>query len=383
LDDIVKLIFLFIMYIVAIILGYFLSKNKKFDFLKSRDGRFGSIDGLRGYLAISIFAHHFMLTWYWKNTGHWYRPQELYFQNIGIVGVMLFFMITGFLFTLKLDSIKSKFDWIKLYKSRFFRIYPLFLFIIILISLVIFLQPQFQKNIDFSKLIEQYSQWIVFHGGNIHTHNHTPLIIAGVDWTLKYEWLFYLSLPFISILFLLNRWIVATILMFGIYIFFDDLKFYRFTTIHLVFFIIGIISAKIYEKSYKFKSFIEHRLISIVALTLLIYALSYKNIYDIMPIFLISIFFILISMGNSLFGLLKTDASILLGEISYSIYLIHGFIIYLTFTIFKFIDLKTISSVEHTYMLPILIPVVILSSTLTYLYIEKPAITFGKKSIRK
>ena len=366
---------------MAYFVGLYISKAQRFAFLKERGKRFVSIDGLRGYLAISIFVHHFMLTWYWKNTGHWYRPHELYFQNIGIVGVMLFFMITGFLFTLKLDSLKSKKDWIQLYKSRFFRIYPLFLFVIVLISLVVFLQPKYQTNIDFSKLIEQYGRWIVFHGQNIHTHNHTPLIIAGVDWTLKYEWLFYLSLPFIALMLLLNRWIVVLLIMFGAFYFFKDYKFYEFTSIHLIFFIIGGISAYIYKKITSLKEVIENKIFSFIAICSLLYALTFKDMYQLMPIVMTSIFFILIALGNSIFGLLKKDASIFLGEISYSIYLIHGFIIYLVFTILKFRDLTKISSQEHTYMLPVFVIVVLFVSIFTYLYIEKPGIKYGKRKL--
>lgn len=379
-EDAIKLSFFILMLLISYMLGSKIVQYPKFNFLNTRTNRYGAIDGLRGYLAISIFVHHFMLTWYWKNTGHWYRPQELYFQNIGIVGVMIFFMITGYLFTSKILSDNGKTNWIRLYKSRLFRIYPLYLFIICSITLVIFLQPHYQHNINISHLLQQYGQWILFHGSNIHTHTHTPLIIAGVDWTLKYEWLFYLSLPFIALILFVNKWVSLLLAIVGIYYFSQDYKVYTFQSIHLIFFIIGGITAYLYLHTHALSHIFKHKIISILSITALVSSLLFSNIYSVTPIILISFFFVSIALGNTLFGLLEQKSSLLLGEISYSIYLIHGAIIYILFTSFQIVNLKTISSQQHTYMLPILIILVITSATLTYLYIEKPGIDFGKKN---
>lgn len=381
-DDFIKIFFFLLMLLVSYFIGNIISKQPSFGFLKERGDRLGAIDGLRGYLAISIFVHHFMLTWVWKNSGHWYRPKEIYFQNVGIIGVMIFFMITGYLFTSKLLADKGKTDWVKLFKSRLFRIYPLYLFVIILISLVIFTQPQYQTHINISQIANQYLQWVLFHGQNIHIHDHTPLIIAGVDWTLKYEWLFYLSLPLIALLLYLNRWFTLFLVLVGTYIFAQDYKIYAFNTIHLLFFIIGGITAYL---NYSLKKEIDiknSKIIALLSLSLLISSLFFKDIYQPIPILFVSLFFVSVALGNTLFGILSKPSSVLLGEISYSIYLLHGFIIYLSFSVLKLVNLQEISAITHTMMMPLLIIVVIFFSTLTYLYIEKPAIAFGKKSLK-
>ncbi len=379
-EDFIKIALFILMVIVSYYIGDKIAKHKKFEFLHIRGERFGAIDGLRGYLAISIFVHHFMLTWVWKNSGHWSRPYEIYFQNIGIVGVMIFFMITGYLFISKIIINKGKINWKRLYKSRFFRIYPLFLFILLLITIVIFSQEAYQKDINLLNITKEYSKWLIFHGSNIHLHNHTPLIIAGVDWTLKYEWLFYLSLPLIAIFLYINRWLTLLLIIVGIYIFAQDYKIFAFTTIHLIFFIIGGITAYLYNKFKQKAHFLKSKIISILTLAFLIKVLfSYRDMYQLVPIIAVSLFFIAIAFGNSMFGFLEKKSSILLGEISYSIYLLHGFIIYLLFTYFEIIDIKTVTLVEHTLMLPFLVVLVIFSSTLTYLYIEKPAIEYGRR----
>ncbi len=382
-EDFIKITLYFLALLVSFVLANYIVKYKKFSFLHNRENRFGSIDGLRGYLALSVFVHHFMLTWYWKNTGHWHRPHELYFQNIGLIGVMIFFMITGFLFSYKLINTKGKIDWIKLYKSRLFRIYPLYIFIIILISLVVFFYTDDVIQ-DYATLIKQYFKWFVFHGENIHTHTHTPLIIAGVDWTLKYEWLFYLFLPILALLFMFNRWFLAILALVSISFFLKDYEIFTITTIHLTYFIVGVIAAFLYTKKELFKDFINLPVVTIIIVALLAKAIFdediyYRHVYYFKPILYVSIFFIAVALGNDIFGLLKHKASILLGEISYSIYLMHGFIIYFIYTIVEPIDLKTISSLEHTYMMPLLVVFIILVSTKTYLYIEAPAIKLGKK----
>jgi len=383
LEDLIKIGIYFITIIVSFIVANYITTFKSFSFLNNRTNRYGSIDGLRGYLALSVFVHHFMLTWYWKNTGHWYRPHELYFQNIGIIGVMMFFMITGFLFTSKLIKDKGKINWVKLYKSRFYRIYPLYIFIIILISFVVFFYTD-EAVKNYAKLANDYFKWFVFHGENIHTHNHTSLIIAGVDWSLKYEWLFYLFLPILAFLLMFNRWILAILAIVSISFFLQDYEIFTITTIHLTYFVVGVVAAFLYTKKEKFKDFINLPIITMFILFLLGKAIFsehifYKNVYYYTPILYVSIFFIAVALGNDIFGFLKHKASILLGEISYSIYLMHGFIIYFIYTIIEPIDLKTITSLEHTYMMPFLVFIVVLISTKTYLYIEAPAIRFGKR----
>ena len=380
-DDFIKITFFILMLIVSYTLAKYIVVHKHFQFLHTRKNRYGAIDGLRGYLALSIFAHHFMLTWYWKNTTHWWRPQEVYFQNIGLIGVMLFFMITGYLFTTKILQHSFKINWMKLYKSRIFRIYPLYLFAVILISIIIFTQPEYQHNIHLTELLKQYGMWFIYQGGNLHTHTHTPLIIAGVDWTLKYEWIFYLSLPFIAFLIMLNRWVALLFSILGILYFFENKHFFTFETQHLIFFIIGGLTASIYYYlNHQFITrYIDNIFISITITIALIYTIFYKEIYTTLPIVLISIFFIAIAGGNSFFGLMHKKASLLLGEVSYSIYLLHGVSIYILFTLFETVDLHNISSTQHTYMLPLIVILVIIFSVFTYLFIEKPAIDFAKK----
>ena len=291
-------------------------------------------------------------------------------------------MITGYLFTTKILKEKHKTDWVKLYISRIFRIYPLYIFALLVISLIIFINPEHRANLDFSHLFSQYFDWLLFNGVNIHTHDHSHLIIAGVEWTLRYEWLFYLSLPFIALIITLNRWFALLLSVFAAYYFYENDTLFTFETVYFIFFIIGGLAAVLYRYIEPFTSkYIDNIFVSIIITAALLYAVFYKELYDPLPISLVALFFISIAWGNSLFGLMHKRASILLGEISYSIYLLHGAVIYTLFTLLEIIDLKAITATEHTYLMPLVVPMVITTALFTYLFIEKPGIEFGKKRL--
>ena len=110
-DNLMNLTIVLAMMLIIYFIADRFAKLDYFNSLFTRQGRFGAIDGLGGYLALFVFIHHYIITWYWQNTGKWIRPPEDYFQNFGKVGVIIFFMITGFLFITKmlLDNVSNIF----------------------------------------------------------------------------------------------------------------------------------------------------------------------------------------------------------------------------------------------------------------------------------
>jgi peptidoglycan/LPS O-acetylase OafA/YrhL len=86
-----------------------------------------------------------------------------------------------------------------------------------------------------------------------------------------------------------------------------------------------------------------------------------------------------VALGNDFFGLFSKPASVLLGEISYSIYLLHGVVLYAVYSSWNLIDLSGMSAINHFFWLPLVGSAVILMACLTFLLLEKPAINLGKK----
>jgi peptidoglycan/LPS O-acetylase OafA/YrhL len=92
----------------------------------------------------------------------------------------------------------------------------------------------------------------------------------------------------------------------------------------------------------------------------------------------LSIAFAIICCGNSLFGILLLPASRVLGEISYSIYLLHGLFLYCTFKLGLGDALAAgLSVYEHWAVVLGLAPVLVGVAFVTFSFIEAPAYAAG------
>lgn len=308
------------------------------------------------------------------------RPTEVYYQNYGKVSVAIFFAITGFLFVSKILKERGKINWIEFYESRIFRIYPLYIFVMLIVTIIVF-SSNFKLEASIGQIAKGYTQWLTFHqpGGILNNFLDTKIIIAGVDWTLQYEWLFYVFLPIITIAIVrLGR--VGGLFLFTVcvYLFNKPMQIDAMDTRFLIFFAIGGLSAYL-NRHYKIpNSIIKSKLVSIVAALAIGFAIFHPITFDSKHVLMISLFFIPIVLGNDLFGLFSLKSSILLGEISYSIYLLHGIVLYLSFSVFKIAILENLSLQEYLIFMPVMCVVVILISALTFISIEKPSIDFGR-----
>ncbi|WP_165735315.1 acyltransferase [Pseudoalteromonas sp. C8] len=368
-----------ISFLICILTAYILGKTPAFNFLNARENRFKSLDGIRGFLALSVFFHHFVITYYWKKNDIWASPPEKMFDNFGSVGVAIFFIITGFLFISKITK-KSTTNWVSLYKSRFFRIVPLYGFTLVVISLVVFASSKFNLHVSIPMLIKDYIKWGLFHGGSLNGFTDTRKIIAGVDWTLKYEWLFYICLPLISLC-------ISKLKKVGIYLlvaatlilFLQPFYIFSFKTSYFIFFCIGGFASYLI-KNYKPNFKITGKIASTINLLFIIIAMLYPNTLDIFHVFTIAIVFLLTLLGNDLFGIFTLRSSIILGEISYSIYLLHGVILYLLFTVAFPLEASSSLLSDFLLLMPLTSVAVVLISAATFLLIERPCMSIGKKS---
>src|SRR5260221_2407812 len=85
-------------------------------------------------------------------------------------------------------------------------------------------------------------------------------------------------------------------------------------------------------RSNKFCFFARKMICTAIAVMSLITAvIAFPTGYNYISLALISITFILIACGNTIFGILTTSTSRTLGKMAYSIYLLHGIILYITF----------------------------------------------------
>ena len=336
------------------------SKLVRNDGIYESFSRRSAIDGARGLLAISVMSHHYYITYVWKKTGEWVAPTNKALENLGAVPVSMFFMITGYLFLSKIK--KGNVSWVDVYKGRLRRVFPLYITIgLMCLALTI----ASSTNLDARQVLNAVLNWFLFKGSNIGNIN-TGGLIAYVNWTLAYEWVFYLLLPIISILFKSKpSWITLAITApLAIALAIPTLaKLYLLFILSLL----SIKKIKLIERALKDFNIITNS----VAIMILIITICYTNAYSILQMILVLILFTMIRNGVDFFGALNYRGMKKLGDISYSIYLTHGFVIYLIFTQLNSYDFA--NGFPHYVMLyPLTLFFVILSSLTTYKFIELP-----------
>ena len=89
---------------------------------------------------------------------------------------------------------------------------------------------------------------------------------------------------------------------------------------------------------------------------------------------LIAIAFSIIACGNTLFGLLITPASRTLGEMSYSIYLLHSILLFVTFNFMVgSVEPHALSPLAHWFVIVGITPILVSTCFVTFMLIENPA----------
>ncbi|MBN9383516.1 MAG: acyltransferase [Chitinophagaceae bacterium] len=357
--------------------------------IKPAEGRFASIDGLRGYMAFFVFLHHSCI-WYLAMHGYGWRPppSNLYSQ-FGSTSVAVFFMITSFLFFSRLlQARKGDMDWLKLYVSRGFRIMPLYLFALLIVLIIVAILSHFTLHEPTGKVIVEIFQWLAFIKADINGISPTWLIIAGVIWSLPYEWLFYFALPLLGLLLSMRiSFLVWVFAMAGFFFFFYViLTFYTSGGIlnHLLPFLSGIAAAFL-VKIPQVRALASGPAASVcIALCLIAGVGWFKSLDEVAPFLLVSVSFVGIACGNSLFGILTHSLSRTLGQISYSIYLLHGIVLFVTFNwILGFQRAAQFSPLLHWGIIAVCAVGVVTICSLTYYFIERPGMDAASAATKK
>lgn len=366
--------------LILILFLYFLSGSKYFSNIANSAGgsRFDGLDGLRGYLAMFVFFYHLYVAFFWGESGLWEFPDFKLVSALGKIPVFVFFVITGFLFASKIIYSNRKPFWIGLYVGRFFRIQPLFMFVIMLIMLLSAVETdEFEFSISdvYGVLV-----WLLYAGGegrgNFFGYGGSWLVIAGVHWTLRYEWLFYLSLPTLFIVHSFNVRIFYALVVLGLLIGATGLGIAGLSFFYASLFLVGILAASVSAKYVdRICSLFSPQFGSEILLFISLFSTFGCYIGDILVGIQVSLFLMFIALrgGANFLGILRWKGSILLGEISYSIYLTHGVVIFLVYTVF---DLDTLLG-SYFVLAPVATILVVISSVYTYVLIEKRFIDVG------
>jgi peptidoglycan/LPS O-acetylase OafA/YrhL len=337
------------------------------------DNHYAALDGLRGFLAISIMIHHGGYWYSYARTGHWDGVPSLLHINLGRGSVILFFMVTAFLFFTKLLSGRKRpIDWPRLFVARICRLTPAYLFALTCMLAVIIAETGWRVVVPAETLGWSLLDWLLFvapGAPDINAYANTHLILAGATWSLPYEWFFYFSLPLLAVMvgaINLNKsahWVMASlfcVLSYSAWHLHDE---------SMLAFLGGIAAAGViyYKPSQLNFAGVGG---SIAVLACLCMALTSSNIYALVPLILLATALTLVVGGADLFGLLRTRAARALGQLSYGIYLLHGLVLHLAMRTFARASLPVGS--WHWVVVIELVPVVVAFAAIAFRLVELP-----------
>ncbi|WP_437805978.1 acyltransferase family protein [Sorangium sp. So ce1078] len=304
-----------------------------------------SLEGLRGVLASAVFFHHALIYYYFHTTHRWAPPASRFYGHLGYTSVALFFLLSGFLFWGKLRHAPAP-DWVAFVKQRARRIVPVHLFAFSLALLVVAVHSRFELRESLGTLLRKCAQWLLFglpfisqmlRDADINAAGVTVPAYGNI-WTLHFEWLFYLVLP--GLVWLTASWrraagfvpVLGLVASSALYLVDHakepglraaaSLEVCAFAAVFVVGFLPGMASTYVLRE--RFVNFARRRpLADLIVVASLALFVSFLPANGFPHYLLLIVPFALIAAGNDVFGLLSARPILLLGRISYSLYMLH------------------------------------------------------------
>lgn len=312
--------------------------------------RYKQLDALRGIAAISVFLSHYIGIFdfesiYFKNIIR-YTPLHIYYD--GAAAVILFFVLSGFVLGLPYLNSDKKVSVLSFYFKRLFRIYPAF---IIAIIFSLFLKKFLYNQVNllgFSQWIQSFWNWdfgsvsfkqviktLMLIGPSFNTDLVDPVI-----WSLIVEMKISLLMPFF--IFFISKTNFYSNIAFTICIYIISPDHYS------AIFIYGIILAKHrIDIIHYLKNQRKIVIASLLVIGIIFYSSRYtfrlelitneyvKNCIDYLIAIGSSILIFIVLSNNRLSAFFQKRLFSFLGDISYSLYLIHLPILIISCSLFS------------------------------------------------
>lgn len=344
--------------------------------------RYPYLNALRGLAALWVVVVHVaMMPQPRMELPDWF---DIYVTK-GVMGVELFFVVSAFSLCLSMPRhAGEERPQLGFALRRFFRIAPLFYLMIIVTG---FFNPA-----DFAYNWKSIAANMLFIFNFIPGHGYqTSVVLAG--WTIGVEMVFYLIFPFIyartrniwlSIVALCLSLVVAKVFSMTIAHFVADPGTYSLLSIfyRAPIFMFGLIAfyATPLLKDRPDKKYIGAALLASVPV--LFYAVTSGPLPFIDQYYWEGLMFACLVVGLGLCPIrpLVNPLIAWIGEISYSVYLVHSPIIVLLFPLYKEIQASGMSRLAGYFIaLGITLLCVISVAALTYKWIENPINEWGKR----
>jgi peptidoglycan/LPS O-acetylase OafA/YrhL len=303
--------------------------------LAATKGYYIELESMRGLLALAVAVHHALVYYFLlcHQTPVISGPNANFYTQLGTAPVTFFFFLTGFLFWSKLIA-NPKQKPVKFIAGRLRRLGPAYLAGAALVFTLVVLFSGFKLHDSPAVLARDSVRLILGETPNLNGQAYAPWLWA-VTWTLQFEMLFYLLVPFLgwfaetlskSLLFIAicnllyagslantdNHWHIR-----GFYPLQTLLHFLSAT------FCIGFLAAHLIRME-KVRELARSAWAGPVALAVIVLTLYFiPPQYGLRESLCLAIPFIVVACGESFWGALRKPALLFLGQISYSVYLIH------------------------------------------------------------
>jgi peptidoglycan/LPS O-acetylase OafA/YrhL len=369
-------------FFIVVAAALVLVSTSLFDFIDGPSGieqRNAALDGIRGFLALSVMIYHAVVTHRWLETGAWIVPPAKFYDQLGPLAVAIFFMITGFLFWGKAMSRERPLEYPALYIGRVFRIAPVYVFAVASMVLIVFVRSGFAIRQPIGELLPALGAWAalgLLDTADFNQYTGAGIILAGVTWTLKWEWYFYFSLL------MSGRIASYAPRMFPACLGIVSLILAHLMQMHEWYFAALFACGMLVQGFGHIDVAPPDRdgLHSLLAASLLVAIFAgWTTPWGTPQVLLAGAFFYLVCSGVSLWGLLRTRAAQRLGHISYSVYLLQGIVLTLTFAHGGVRTAALGSGLTFWWVVAASAMVLVVLSGATYTLLERPGIRVGKR----
>ena len=345
--------------------------------------RLFSLDYLRGIAAAGIMLYHFNLWTFGEQTS------DTFIERVGIYGVSIFYILSGLTlyYVYYAKMIPSLDDLKDFYRKRIYRIFPL-LWLVTIISVILL-----RKIPNFYHLFLNLSGLFGFIKWNVY-------FSAGM-WSIGNELVFYVFFPVFVFLGKKGKWwlLAFSVLIFVWFTYFTffELKpgislddkaqwFIYVNPLNQVYLFLSGFLLGYFLKNWNINNLLSWSLVFIGLLTFIFIPLNGHSIDLVHGWARVLFSFICLLVC---FGFYKVSIPLpdflhkpfsKLGEISYSVYLVHPIVYQLVFPIIKFISARTFP-VSPWIKFGISVVITLIVANYVYQYFEKYFMRVGARKI--
>jgi exopolysaccharide production protein ExoZ len=326
--------------------------------------KLNSVQYLRGLAALLVVVTHAL--------AHPYDMRAELTQRMAGAGVTLFFVISGFIMVRVSGA--GRFDPIDFYRRRVERVVPLYWLATLALALVAVIAPGLLKATQFDwKSLIQSLLFIPHYRANGEL---VPLLKLG--WTLNLEMFFYLLFGLFAWLGAVNRvlllsTILAGLALLGQLVRFENALLAAYTAPHLLSFCFGMWTALWLAKVEGSDRTMLGRRMAAAGAALLLLSLVVPGGFPALPILLMQASASVLLIAGGVLAeraLPELPAAGLMGDASYSIYLIHMYPLALLIVLWQ----RFAPELPPAIVVPLCLSVGTAGGVAVYLLVERPVV---------